>query len=412
MTNLISALRAAADARPDGPVIRTGGSIVRYAELLEDATRFGHRLRTEGVEPGDRVALALPNEPGYAVAHYGVLLAGGVVVPLNPSHDPTTLAARVSDALPRLMVLTDRTPPAARHVAELVGIRPLDMDDRFDGNGEFDRAAVTDDDAAALVYRHGTDEQAWGAILSQHNLAWSAASAAAVLGLSAHDTLAIHYPLFYPLGQTYGLGAAVAAGACVILPESRPTEANQMDGATKATVVGTFPLLAGHLLADAARTDGASPLRTVFCSGGRSLTERVRERLESHLGCAVLQGYGPVETSALGCAVRPGSPPAPGSVGPPVPGVEAAVADTRGREARSHKAGRLLIKGPNVMSGYWRRPEETARAFSNGWLLTADKARRDPDGNIYLMDGISWTDTLRGRETGRKGLLSRLRHPS
>jgi long-chain acyl-CoA synthetase len=409
MSNLISALREAAEAGPDRPAIRVGGSVIRYAELLEAAARFGHRLRTEGVESSDRVALALPSGPGYAVAHYGVLLAGGVVVPLNPKHDPATIAARLTDALPRLMVLTGRTPPNARRAAEAVGIRTLDMDDAFDGNGEFDRAAVTDDDPAAVVYRHGAAEEAWGAVLSQHNLAWSAAAAAQVLGLGGDDTFAIHYPLFYPLGQTYGLGAAVAAGACLVIPETSGAESNPVDGATEATVIGTFPLLAGHLLADAARSGGASVLRTVFCSGGRSLTDRVRERLESDLGCAVLQGYGLVETSALGCAVRLGERPAPGSVGPSVPGVEAAIVDARGREARSHKAGRLLIKGPNVMSGYWRRPEETARAFSNGWLLTAEKARMDTDGNVYLMDGISWTDALRGRETGRKGLLPRLR---
>jgi long-chain acyl-CoA synthetase len=121
----------------------------------------------------------------------------------------------------------------------------------------------------------------------------------------------------------------------------------------------------------------------------------------------VLQGYGTVETSAIACAGRFGEQPPSGSMGRAVPGVELAVVDGRGREAETGKAGGLLARGPNVMTGYWERPRETELAFSSGWLFTGEKARQDAEGNVFLLDNVLWTDRMRGRETGRQGLLRR-----
>lgn len=413
MPSPVGSLRTAAAVRPDRPVIRIGGTTISYGELCAAAERFARRLLSSGFEPGDRVGLGLPNTPGYAVAFYGSLMAGGVVVPLNPRHDEMMLSRRLHDSGTRVLVVTSSTPPGVRRAAELSGTDLLVAVDLManaktsaEGSDTSDCPANVDGEPAAIFYTRGDDDP-WGAVLTHHNLGWSAEAATGVLGITEGDLLACHFPLFYPLGYTYGLGAAIAAGCCLELPgESGDSEADLIGCGSDATVMSTYPLLASHLLSGTKLSAATKQLRTLFCSGGKSLTDRVRTRLETELSCGVLQGYGPVEASALGCAVPTEASPRRGSLGVPVPGVEMAVVDGRGRQARSSKAGRLIIKGPNVMIEYWGRPKDTARAFSNGWLVTADKARKDADGHVYLADGSSWAGVPGGRRSSGGGLLS------
>jgi long-chain acyl-CoA synthetase len=404
LSSLVAALRAAADSSPCRVAVRAGTEELSYPDLLDAATRLGFRLQAAGVEPAGRVALALPSTAGYAVAYYATLMAGGVVVPLNPAGADASLAGRLRNARPGVAVVGKETPSAVE-AAAAAGLPLVELTDLAEGTRSVDPHPVADDEPAMIAYKASDEEEPVGVVLSHGALAWSATAAAGVLGLSGDDTLGSHFPLFYPLGQTYGLGAAVAAGCTLAIP-AEGTPSTLSPTAAGVTVFGTFPILAGQALGAEAGQD-TSAIRTVFCSGGRNLTPRVRDRLATSLGCEILEGYGPPETSALGCAGRSGQPQVPGSMGPAVPGVDLAVVDGRGRTARHRKAGRLLARGPNVMSGYWDRPKATARAFDSGWLITGDKARKDADGNVYLLDGVVWTDPLRGRETGRGGLLRR-----
>jgi long-chain acyl-CoA synthetase len=415
MPNLVATLRTTARDHSGRTAIRSGSTAISFAELLAAAGRFGQRLRADGVTVGDRVALSMPNIPRFAVAYYGTLLAGGVAVPLNPAHPAAVLAARLLDARPRLLVVAHGPPAAVLRAATSAGVRLCELTDAAEDAEqteeieEIEAEPVRDDAPAVIAYKATHLEETTGVVLSHHNLAWSAAAAAGVLGLTAGDTLATHFPLCQPLGQTYGLTAAVAAGCALALPTVDAASPLHVVESSQATVLSTFPLLIGAATSDNSPSVAIVPptLRTVFCSGGRNLAPRVRDRLATRLDCEVLEGYGTPETSALGCSVRSGEAPAPGSMGRAVPGVELAVVDGRGRETVARRAGGLVARGPNVMTGYWERPRDTARAFSNGWLLTGEKVRRDEDGNIYLLDNVWWTDPLRGRESGREGLFRR-----
>jgi long-chain acyl-CoA synthetase len=404
MSNLVEALRAVTDSDPCRPAVRMGASELSYSDLYAASARLGHRLQTGGVEPGDRVALVLANTPGYAIAHYATLTAGGIVVPLNPARTGTALAARLHNARARVALVEHDPAAGIREAAEAAGVELVELTDPAGGSRQIEPHPSTDEEPAMIAYRSSDDEQPIGVVLSHRALAWSAVTASEVLGLTGADTLGSHFPLFYPLGHTFGLGASVAAGCTLVVPpvgEPSPV----FPTADRVTVIGTFPILAGHALGpEAVGPRDTSSIRAVFCSGGRNLTPRVRERLASSLGCEVLEGYGPPETAALGCAGRSGTPQAPGSMGPAVPGVDLAIVDGRGRAVRKRRAGRLLARGPNVMSEYWDRPKATTRAFDSGWLITGDRARKDSEGNLYLLDGL-WTDSLRGRETGRRGLF-------
>ena len=421
MPNLAASLRDAADRRPDGVAVRSGAVEISFAELHSSAGRFARRLRDEGVTVGDRVALAMPTIPRFAVAYYGVLLAGAVAVPLNPGHPGAVLVERLRDSGARLLVVAQGPPAPVRAAAEAAEVALCEFTDTADGGLELEAEPVDDDGPAVIAYKATDVDEPTGVLLSHHNLAWSAAAAAGVLGLTTADTLATHFPPFHLLGQTYGMNAAIVAGATLVLPTvdaGSPLAVVSAAGTSSsgATVLSTFPLLISTVISPMAGDEdslgGADlrSLRSVFCSGGRNLAPRVRDRLAARFGCEVLEGYGTPETSGLACASRSGEPPCPGSMGRPVPGVELAVVDGRGREAHPHKAGGLIARGPNVMAEYWGRAQDTRRAFDHGWLLTGEKARQDSDGNVFLLDNVWWTDPLRGREAGRKSLLSRVLH--
>ncbi|HEY0574436.1 MAG TPA: AMP-binding protein [Pseudonocardia sp.] len=388
MPNLVATLRSAARYHPKRIAIRSGTTAISFADLLAAAGRFGQRLSESGVTVGDRVALVMPNMPRYAVAYYGTLLAGGVAVPMNPAHSGSVLTARLRDTDARLLVVAHRPPATVPQAAKSAGVALCEFADAAEGSEEIAAAPVRDDAPALIAYKSTDVEEPTGVVLSHRALAWSATAAVGVLGLTSDDMLATHFPLFHPLGQTYGLAAAVAAGATLALPTVQPASALQVIESNEATVLSTFPTLIGALASDNAPAAALASLRTVFCSGGRNLGRRVSERLATRSDCEVLQGYGTVETSALGCAARSGEPPCPGSMGRAVPGVELAVVDGRGREAAAGKAGGLVVRGPNVMTGYWKRPRDTARAFSNDWLITGEKVSQDQGGNIYLLDNI------------------------
>lgn len=409
MSNLVAALRTAAGDHPNRIAIRSGVASINYAELLSASVVFARRLQVNGLTVGDRVALAMPNVPRFAVAYYGVLLAGGVAVPLNPLQPAPILAAYLRDSAPRLLVVAHGPPDAVVRAATATNVTLCELADANETPLDVDFAPVPDDVVATIAYRPADPEEPTGVLLSQHNLAWSAAAAAAVLALTGSDTLATHFPLHHPLGQTYGLNAAVAAAATLLLPSIDADSALALIESGRPTVLSTFPLLLSTMgSADpAASVQATSSLRTVYSAGGRNLDARGRERLSTRFDCEVLEGYGTVEMSGLGCATRSGESVPLGSMGRPVAGVEMSVVTNRGREAVARRAGVLIAKGPNVTSGYWRRPGDSKRAFSNGWLLTGEKARQDADGNIYLLDNVWWTDPLRGSETGRDGLLRR-----
>jgi long-chain acyl-CoA synthetase len=413
MSNLVATLRTAALEQPGRVAVRAGTTEIGYSELWAAAGRFGRRLRDEGITVGDRVALAMPTIPRFAVAYHGALLAGAVAVPLNAAHPGGVLAEQLRDAGARLLVVAQGPPPAVREAAEAAEVALCEFTDAAAGGPELEPEPVDDDGPAVIAYKATDVDEPIGVVLSHHNLAWSAAAAAGVLGLSGADTLATHFPPFHPLGQTYGLNAAVAAGATLALPTVDAASPLDVVRSAGATVLSTFPMLISTVVGPTSgdhgpgRDAGLRSLRTVFSSGGRNLAPRARARLAGRFGCEVLEGYGTPETSGLACAARSGEPPCPGSMGRPVPGVELAVVDSRGREAAPHKAGGLIARGPNVTTGYWQRAQDTRRAFDHGWLITGEKARQDRDGNVFLLDDVWWTDPLRGREAGREGLVKR-----
>jgi long-chain acyl-CoA synthetase len=368
--------------------LRSGSRRVSFGELDAASGHVADLLLRDGVRRGDRVALLLPNVPEFAAAYYGVLRAGAVAVPLDPLLTRTEVVGILQDAgAGRLMVwrALERSAPASDGLAVFV-LAPGSFFDVASDAVWGPPAAVDPDDAAAILYTSGTTGRPRGVVLSHASLAGNAAATAERLRYRAGDVVLAALPLCHVFGQTCGLNAVIASGACLVMAQSlRPALLLGLLGAGDVDVMlGTPTAYAGLLAADREQLlMRAAPRAAV--SGGAPLDGGLHAAWERTTGTPLAEGYGLTETAPVVCLDAPDMTRRPGSIGPPLPGLELRVVDGAGGDVAPGETGELVVRGPNVMKGYWRRPAETAQVLSDdGWLRTGDLARRGPDGRYEI----------------------------
>jgi len=244
-----------------------------------------------------------------------------------------------------------------------------------------------DDDTAVILFTSGTTGQPKGAELTHGNLRTNTeVMLAELLEITADDVIFGGLPLFHAFGQTCTLNTAVAAGACLtLLPRFSAERALRILAEHRVTVFAGVPTMYSALLHVPGR-DGydVSRLRLAF-SGGAALPVEVLRGFEAAFGCPVLEGYGLSETSPVASFNHPGRERKPGSIGTPIRGVQMKVVDIDGNELPRGEAGEIVIRGHNVMKGYWNRPDATAAAVRDGWFHTGDVARMDGDGYFFIV---------------------------
>ncbi|WP_441250875.1 long-chain-fatty-acid--CoA ligase [Kitasatospora sp. McL0602] len=395
MTETVNALLPATAAlRPDHPVLRLDQEVLTFAELDELSARTAAWLGSSGVAAGDRVAVFLPNVPLFAVLYYGILRAGAVVVPMNPLLKAAEVEHCLGDAEAALMLAWHEGADQAEAGARAAGTPYLALaPDAFAAQLREQQQPLAEDvprsgdDTAVILYTSGTTGRPKGAELTHHNIRRNIAAGAEVLGIGPDDVIFGGLPLFHSFGQVMGLGCAVATGGCLTLltrfDAERAMAVLARDGVTVFLGVPTmYTLLLG--LAGREAYD-VSALR-VCLSGGSALPVEVLHGFEAGFDCAVLEGYGLSESSPLACANRSDRERVPGTVGIPIGGVEMRVFDRQGRELPDGEVGEVVIRGHNVMKGYWRRPEASAETVRNGWLHTGDLGTRDGRGDFRIVD--------------------------
>jgi long-chain acyl-CoA synthetase len=391
--SLASNLLSSASAHADRIALRLGEAVTTYRELDEASARVAGLLRDRGIGPGDRVGMMLPNTPEFALAYYGVLRVGGVIVPMNPLLKAREVAYYLGDSGARLLVAwhgfaEEASAGAKQAEAEVIVIDPATFGDLLASVPPFREVAErADDDTAVILYTSGTTGQPKGAELTQANLARNAEVVTELFQLTAEDVVFGGLPLFHSFGQTCTLNAAVASGASLsLLPRFDPTRVLQILAGHRATVFTAVPTMYVALLAvpDLAAHD-VSALR-LCVSGGAAMPVEVLRAIEEALGAPVLEGYGLSETSPVASFNHPDRERKPGTIGTPVRGVDMRVVDEQGVEVPQGEVGEIAIRGHNVMKGYWRRPEETAKAIPDGWFRTGDIGRVDEDGYFSIVD--------------------------
>jgi long-chain acyl-CoA synthetase len=392
--NLAHILTHSAGLDPDRVALLSGDTRLTYAELDAASAGVAAWLRDHGLRDGDPVGLMLPNVPEFAIAYYGILRAGGVVVPMNVLLKQREVAFYLADSGARLVLAWHECADEARAGAQAAGadcivVEPGSLSSPPAAGPEVAVAAKADDDTAVILYTSGTTGTPKGAELTHANLTRNVELVVdTLLGLGPDDVILGALPLFHSFGQTCGLNAAVAAGASLALvPRFSPRAALETIAADRVTVFQGVPTMFAALLNHSDRqTYDVGSLR--YClSGGAALPVEVLHGFEREFGCVVLEGYGLSETSPVACFNHADRERKPGSIGTPIAGVEMRVVDDERHELAPGEAGEIAIRGHNVMKGYLNRPEATAEAIdADGWFYTGDIGRIDDEGRYYIVD--------------------------
>ncbi|MFB9924116.1 long-chain fatty acid--CoA ligase [Amycolatopsis halotolerans] len=403
--NLATMLRESAAACPDKPLLETGGEPFTYRQVDEASGRIAASLRALGLAPGAKVAVHLPNVAEFVLTYFGVLKAGLVLVPLNPALRAAEIAYHLADSEAELMVTSAATAAEVTAAAtEVSGVRcyvvgatgaeaPPPGTQPFEallrGPGRVDTTPTGADDTAVLLYTSGTTGTPKGAELTHFQLYMNCTVAGELLGYTQRDVTVGVLPLFHVFGLSSVLNTVVRFGATLVLVPKFDAAA-VLDAIEKhrCTVFAGVPTMFFALVREELTDRDLSSLRAAN-SGGAAIPEEILRAFEARVpGVAILEGYGLSETASAATFNISAAQRKIGSVGKPIWGVEVAVLDQDDRELPpgSEHVGEIVIRGHNVMKGYYRCPGDTAEAIRDGWLRTGDLGYRDADGYLFVVD--------------------------
>jgi long-chain acyl-CoA synthetase len=394
--------------------------VLTAGELARQSAAFAGALHQRGVQPGERVALLLPNVPEFVSAYVGILCAGAIAVPLDPASRPPEirqllLDARVTAAVvwskrwpqvqqaiandhaPRLLILVagsaERTSPSLRQpdsgeqpTTLVPWVRFLEDATPVPGNQSSPCVEVHPDDSATILYTAGTTGRPKGVLLTHRNLLSNAEAILVAVALQPDDVLLTFLPFFHAFGLTVCMTAPLLAGMpLVLLPRPDPSRVLTCIQQRRVTLLAGIPSLYALLVrADLADYDLTS-LRLCI-SGGAALPGEIRRAFRERFGVPLLEGYGLTEASPAVTLTSPAGVQNPGAIGRPLPGVEVQIHDEAERQVPPGVVGEIVLRGPNVMQGYYQQPQATAEALRNGWLHTGDLGYQDDEGGFYLVD--------------------------
>jgi long-chain acyl-CoA synthetase len=421
-------LRQAAERFPSRIACRYYDEQLTYAELLSRAERLAGRL-SEGLQPGDRVGVLLPNLPETLVSLFATWLAGGVVVSLSPLMVADEVASLLKATACRVVVTLDVLSPlvcGAEHPPELVVLsslagrlsrleqvayawvrfqkigfrsacaetRVLRLDEAIASIGTtrtFDGGALHD--PAFVLPTGGTTGKPKAVTLSHSNLiaqAWQLSHWSR--GHHGEETILAVLPFFHSYGLSTTVMMGLALGATLVLHHRfRPASVVRLIESHRPTMFLAVPAMLSALNTQVLR-NGAydlSSLRSVM-SGGAALPAAVADEFREHSGATVVEGYGLSEAGPVTHVGPLDGNAVPGTIGLPIPDTDARIVDTAGgtETLPANAVGELLVRGPQVMLGYWENPEATAAVLRDGWLHTGDLAESDGRGYFRIVDRI------------------------
>jgi long-chain acyl-CoA synthetase len=392
--NLADNLTASAEKHGDSVALKLDDAELTYHQFDCAAARIANLLADRGVGAGDRVGIMLPNVPYFAACYYGVLRLGAVVVPMNVLLMRREVGFYLSDPGAKLLFAWHDFGEAAQTGADEAGaecilVKPGEFEQLV---GEYpDEAEIADrdpDDTAVILYTSGTTGKPKGAELTHSNLIRNVECFIKFTDVDETSTVLGALPLFHSFGQTCGLNAAVKAGArLTLIPRFDPCKALEIIERDHVSVFEGVPTMYSGMLNDPDRDSHDASCLKLCASGGASLPLEVLRGFEEAFDAKILEGYGLSETSPVASFNQPHRERKPGSIGTPIEGVEMKVVDERGTEVAQGEPGEIVIRGHNVMKGYWNRPEATAGAISDdGWFRTGDIATVDEDGYFFIVD--------------------------
>lgn len=392
-------LRTRAAELGDEPFVRDARQSWSYAELHHRVTEIAAGLRAAAVGPGDVVGVVLRNGPEYLEVWWAILWLGAVFNPVNPDLTGREAAGILGDSGATVVVCDEAAAQALNEhrdqlsvrelfVAERTGAHPSDPLAGLRSHGTApDPAAVTPDTLASLVYTSGTTGRPKGAMLTHGNFLANAWMLAEPLPLGRGDRMGMVLPLFHVNAQVVTTMVPLLIGGRVAMWDrfSASTFWSTVAEFEPVTFSAVPTMLAALLHAPGADEAEINTLRFVIC-GAAPLSPALFRRFEAKFGLKVLEGYGLTEGTCCSTLNPFLGPRKIGSIGIPTRGQEVVVRNERGAETAAEEIGEVCVRGPNVMQGYFHRPDATAEALRDGWLHTGDVGYRDADGFLFLVD--------------------------
>lgn len=402
MLNVAQILSGPAATAPQRTALRFG-DLAMPVRVLDSLVKQSARLfAAEGVGPGHRVAMVMPNTPHFPVVYYGALRTGATVVPLSPLLTTGELEYIFRDCTPTVLVAWSGFHEAAAKAAEACGVRliysagpaggpdtglPDLLESAAAATGDDKLARTEPSDLAVIIYTSGTTGSPKGAALTHDNLMWNTRLFSEKVGLMASDVALATLPFFHSFGQTCILNAGLNSGLELVLqPRFDAAGALDLIERHRITLFMGVPSMHAAVLAEQrAHPRDVSSLRWL-ASGGSGLAAGLREELEREFQVPIYEGYGLSETSPITHVCGPGSHK-PGKVGQPLWGIEQRIVSDDGVLLEGGEVGELHVRGHAVMPGYFGRPDATAAVIdSDGWFATGDMATIDEDGFVQIVD--------------------------
>ncbi len=366
--------------------------VLSYSEIDKRATLCAGGIMDLGVKSGDRVAILMKNCPEYIISYFAIIRAGAIAVPINTFLMPDEVSYILNDSGCSLLIYDDSFADHVVKVKDSIStLNSVRIGDIPECEKECEEGS--DNDVAVFLYTSGTTGFPKGAMLTNRNLISNAEASREVMDIVPRDRFLLFLPLFHSFSLTVCVILPVLTGARIILlqsvkPFSKVINSIIKDRITLFIAVPTiYNILSRKRIPVIAKLLMKFLIKIRVCvSGAAALPESTIHAFEAKFNIPLLEGYGLTETSPV-VSVNPlKGTRKPSSVGPPVQGVEAAAVDGEGNRVRTDEVGELIIRGPNVMKGYYNKQAETDEVLKDGWLYTGDMAKIDKDGYIYIVD--------------------------
>ena len=419
--NLASISSHHARMTPDKEAVVWNDVRLTYGQLDALSNRVANALVEMGIGHDDKVALVCPNLPFFPIVYYGILKTGAVVVPMCVLFKPREFAYQLRDSDAKAVFVFEGTDelPMARSVKEAFDqvptcetliVMPKDpaapsplishktlAQITFDKSDKFEAYPTRPDDTCTILYTSGTTGEPKGAELTHFNIYMNSV-ASFQLQLPAVDftkgeqlTCLITLPLFHTTGQTVQMNTSMYGGLrIVLLPRFEPRATLEAMAREKVNFWIGVPTMYWAILkyVDETGFDVSEIAKNLIVptSGGAPMPVEIIDRFQKAFGLRILEGYGLTETSPIACFNQLERPSKPGTVGLPLMGIEIKCFDDDDEEVPRGRRGEIVIRGHNVMKGYYKRPEATAKAFTNGWFHTGDIGIIDDEGYVAIVD--------------------------
>lgn len=371
-----------------------------YTELDQDANRMANTFLGLGVEKGDRVIFYLDKSLTFVPAHLGLQKIGAIGVPLNPGFKKSEMAYLLQDAEPRLVIAGNAQDEIIKEIDTHVKTLVIETDRPYQ-NQEFFRSASSEqpeielkpEDPGVIVYTSGTTGKPKGAVLTQGNLVHDAKNVIRAWEITASDVLCHALPLFHVHGLCFALHTALMAGTRILMfdaftPETVINVLSRSEGDHACTTFMAVPSMYSKMTACLKEKHMDFSHMRLWTSGSAPLLVQDFQKIKDVFGKEPVEREGMSETGMNFSNPLQGDRK-PGSIGLPLPGLEVRVVDPETfQDVAPGQTGEFWLKGPAISPGYWRKPEETAETFVDGWFRTGDLGRVDEDGYYFLTDRI------------------------